>query len=174
MLFLATHGHCKLRGLCLWRFRKRRGQFLLRLLSNCRLGLRPLAQAALQQYGLGEAQIVFVAYSNVLFYRGEARPIDFDDCGYGYWIYDLATPLAHWQTHPQWPVYRRALLDGYLGVRALPDEQLAHLDLFMAARHGSEMLWGIDQAQSKPSFRQELEGWLEWAALHVNRYKEAL
>ena len=109
--------------------------------------------------------------------RGETCPIDFDDCGYGYWLYDLATPLAHWQTHPQWPVYRQALLDGFAGIRSLPEEQLAHLDLFMAARHVSEMLWGIDQAQSKPSFRQELDEWLEWAALHVNLYlenKEAL
>jgi Ser/Thr protein kinase RdoA (MazF antagonist) len=107
---------------------------------------------------------------NVLFSRGEARPIDFDDCGYGYWIYDLATPLAHWQTHSQWSIYRQALLDGYASGRPLPKEQLAHLGLFMAARHVAEMLWGIDQAQSNPGFRQELDEWLAWAALHVARY----
>jgi Ser/Thr protein kinase RdoA (MazF antagonist) len=130
-----------------------------------------------EAYGLIHADCCLGEESNVLFYRGQARPIDFDDCGFGYWAYDLATPLAHWQTHPRWPAYRQALLDGYAGVRCLPEEQLARLDLFMAARHVAEILWGIDQAQSKPSFREELEEWLGWAALHVDLYlreKEAL
>jgi hypothetical protein len=50
------------------------------------------------------------------------------------------------------------------------------LELFVAARHVSEMVWAVDQAQSNPAFRQELDEWLEWAALHVSRYlnKEAL
>ena len=37
-------------------------------------------------------------------------------------------------------------------------------------RHAFEILWGIDQAQSHAAFRQELDSWLEWAALHVARY----
>ena len=74
--------------------------------------LRRLAQAALEQYGLGGARLAFIDYSenavfcNVLFHRRWAQPIDFDDCGFGYWVYDLAVPLAHWQTNPQWLAYR--------------------------------------------------------------------
>lgn len=30
---------------------------------------------------------------NVLFAGGEARPIDFDDCGLGHWLYDIAVTL---------------------------------------------------------------------------------
>ena len=41
----------------------------------------------------------------------------------------------------------------------------------MAARHVSEILWAIDLAQSNPGFRQELDEWLEWAALHIALYK---
>jgi Ser/Thr protein kinase RdoA (MazF antagonist) len=84
---------------------------------------------------------------------------------------------AHWQTHSQWPVYRQALLDGYASVRPLPEAQLAHLDLLMAARHVSEMLWAIDLAQTNPGFRQGIGEWMQWAALHVSLYlenKEAL
>jgi Ser/Thr protein kinase RdoA (MazF antagonist) len=46
-----------------------------------------------------------------------------------------------------------------------------------ASLHVSEILWAIDLAQHNPGFRQELDGWLEWAALHIARYqkhKEAL
>jgi Ser/Thr protein kinase RdoA (MazF antagonist) len=123
-------------------------------------------------FGLIHADLIVGEDGNVLFREGQACPIDFDDCGYGYWVYDWATALAHWQTHPQWAVYRQALLDGYASVRPLPEAQLAQLDLFMAARHVAEILWGIDQAQSKPGFRRDLGEWLEWAALHVNRYLE--
>lgn len=121
-------------------------------------------------FGLLHADLSLGEESNVLFHRGQARPIDFDDCGFGYWVYDLAVPLAHWQTSPQWPTYRQALLDSYASIRPLPQVQMAYLDLFMAARHVSEILWGIDQAQHKAALRQELENWTEWAAAHVQLY----
>jgi len=112
---------------------------------------------------LGEAE-------NVLFFDGEARPIDFDDCGYGYWVYDFATSLCHWREARQWHRIRDALLGGYAETQPLPEEQLAHLDLFMAARQVSEILWAIDLAQTNPDFREEVDEWLTHAARHVNRY----
>jgi Ser/Thr protein kinase RdoA (MazF antagonist) len=123
-------------------------------------------------FGLIHADLCLGEESNVLFHQGQARPIDFDDCGFGHWVYDLAVPLAHWQTAPQWSAYRQALLSGYARVRLLSQEQLAHLELFMAARHVSEMLWAIDQAQQKALFRQELDDWLEWAMVHAQLYLE--
>jgi Ser/Thr protein kinase RdoA (MazF antagonist) len=128
-------------------------------------------------FGLIHADLSIGGEGNVLHHQGQACPIDFDDCGHGYWIWDLATALAHWQTHPLWDVYRRSLLEGYALVRPFPGEQLAHLALFMAARHVSEILWAIDLAQHNPGFREGLGEWLEWAALHVDLYlknKEAL
>jgi Ser/Thr protein kinase RdoA (MazF antagonist) len=133
-------------------------------------------------YGLIHADLSLGEEGNVLFHQGQARPIDFDDCGFGYWVYDLAVPLAHWQTAPQWTAYRQALLGGYARVRPLSGSPLvnpprvgaqsAHLELFMAARHVSEILWGIDQAQHNALFRQELNSWIEWSAAHVQLYLE--
>ena len=126
--------------------------------------------------GLIHADLCLGQEGNVLFHKGQARPLDFDDCGFGYWVYDLAVPLAHWQTAPQWAIYRQALLEGYAKVRPLPRAELPYLGLFMAARHVSEILWAIDQAQHNARFRQELDGWVEWSAAHVQLYleKEAL
>jgi Ser/Thr protein kinase RdoA (MazF antagonist) len=120
-------------------------------------------------FGLIHADLSLGGDGNVLFSGGEARPIDFDDCGYGHWVYDLAVPLAHWHGSERWPGVRDALLEGYLQVRPVPQAQLAHLDLFMAARHVSEILWATDLAQVNPSFRAELAGWLEWAGRHVKQ-----
>jgi len=33
-------------------------------------------------------------HENFLFHRGEARAIDFDDCGWGFHLYDLAVTLS--------------------------------------------------------------------------------
>jgi Ser/Thr protein kinase RdoA (MazF antagonist) len=121
-------------------------------------------------FGLIHADLFLGEEGNVLFSGGEARPIDFDDCGFGYWVYDLAVSLAHWQRAENWPRVRDALLDGYNQVRPFPAGQLAHLDLFMAARHVSEILWATDMAQVNPRLRTELPGWRVWADSHVQQF----
>lgn len=107
---------------------------------------------------------------NVLFHGDEARAIDFDDCGFGYWVYDFAVPLAHWRLSEDWSRVRSALLDGYAQARPLVEEQLALLDIFIAARHVSEILWAIDIAQVNPAFRDGLDAWIAWAGRHVQHY----
>jgi len=121
-------------------------------------------------FGLIHADLLLGDEGNVLFAGGEARPIDFDDCGLGYWVYDLAASLAHWQRAKSWPHVRDALLAGYARVRPFPAGQLAHLDLFMAARHVSEILWATDIAQVNPGFRAELPAWRDWADSHIQHF----
>ena len=121
-------------------------------------------------FGLIHADLSLGEEGNVLFFDGGARPIDFDDCGFGYWVYDLAVALAHWRLAENWPRIRDALLDGYSPVRPFPAGQLAHLDLFMAARHVSEILWATDIAEVNPEFRAELPEWRDWADRHVQRF----
>ncbi|GLY34535.1 aminoglycoside phosphotransferase [Amycolatopsis sp. NBRC 101858] len=54
---------------------------------------------------------------NYLFHRGRVRVIDFDDCGYGHYAYDLAVALDELKHLPQRDELREALLDGYRSVR---------------------------------------------------------
>jgi Ser/Thr protein kinase RdoA (MazF antagonist) len=91
-------------------------------------------------YGLIHADLGTEA--NVLFHRGEARAIDFDDGGYGYWVYDLAIPLVDLEGYKAFPIFRKALLEGYDEYRSLPTEQLEKLDLFIAAFRALEIFWG--------------------------------
>jgi Ser/Thr protein kinase RdoA (MazF antagonist) len=80
--------------------------------------------------------------ANVLFHGKEARAIDFDDAGYGYWMYDLAVPLSDWEGEDVWQVYRDALIKGYMEIRPIPAEQLRQLELFQAAIRATEIFWG--------------------------------
>ena len=84
-----------------------------------------------EAYGLIHADLVVDA--NLLFWRGEARAIDFDDCRFGYWMFDLAIALEHVQEDRAFPLYRDALLEGYTESRTLPEQQLRQLPLFLAA-----------------------------------------
>jgi Ser/Thr protein kinase RdoA (MazF antagonist) len=71
---------------------------------------------------------------NVLFHRGAVRAIDFDDCGWGHYLYDVAVALVGAGQSRSTPPLRRAFLAGYRRVRALPADQERLLESFMAAR----------------------------------------
>jgi Ser/Thr protein kinase RdoA (MazF antagonist) len=60
-------------------------------------------------YGLIHADLHM---DNVLFRDGEARAIDSDDCGFGYWMCDFAVSLCDWHGAEEWPRYRDVLLEG--------------------------------------------------------------
>jgi Ser/Thr protein kinase RdoA (MazF antagonist) len=119
-------------------------------------------------YGLIHADLGLDA--NLLFWGGEARAIDFDDSGFGYWIYDLAIALEHCREDADYPRFREALLEGYAEFRTLPQAQLEQLDLFLAAWDVYLSLWAAAGAHLFPSYREEAFGRLERAAGFVLRY----
>ena len=119
-------------------------------------------------YGLIHADLGLDA--NVLFWGGEARAIDFDDSGFGYWMYDLAISLEHCREDVAYPQYRDALLEGYAEYRSLPQGQLDQLDLFLAAWDVYLSLWAAAGAHLYPHYRDEALQRLERAAGFVLPY----
>lgn len=117
-------------------------------------------------FGLIHADLHF---GNVLFSGGEARAIDFDDCGLGYWAYDFAVPLCDCLKYENWRDLREALLDGYAQIRPVPVQQLRHVDAFMAARHTSIALWVTDRAHDNSFFRARRDRWLKWLVDQVRQ-----
>jgi Ser/Thr protein kinase RdoA (MazF antagonist) len=110
--------------------------------------------------------------ANLLFWHGEPRPIDFDDSGYGYWVYDLAVGLEHCWQEAAFPRNREALLAGYAEYRALPDEQVAQLELFIAATDVYWNLWAAGGTHLYPHYRAEWEERIQRTAGLVVRYAE--
>ena len=109
---------------------------------------------------------------NILFRGGEARAIDFDDCGFGYWLYDIAITLRRWRWMPEWPVFRQAFLTGYTERQPAPAELLRHLDAFMAGRHVAVALWTVGKAQTHSRLRRDLTVWLETVARDIAQYNQ--
>ena len=98
-------------------------------------------------YGLIHADLY---PENVLFKAGKAYPIDFEDCGYGYWIWDIAVALCQWAWNKDWERMRDAFREGYAQVRTLPEAQWSQLGSVRghAVRHDGVMGVSFPQARS--------------------------
>jgi Ser/Thr protein kinase RdoA (MazF antagonist) len=83
----------------------------------------------------------------VLVGEGEPRLIDFDDCGDGWYGFELATALFPLVVQGQAAAPGRAYVEGYRAVRALPDEQLEMLPTFLMARSLSYLGWPVGRPE---------------------------
>ncbi len=112
--------------------------------------------AVLQQLGEGPDNFGLIHADlhqwNYLFHHRRAGVIDFDDCGFGHWLYDLAVTLNCLEGHPDYAKLRPAFLAGYRQSRPLSLEHEAYIDTFMALRTLQDMLWDIEE-RDQPAFR---------------------
>ena len=89
---------------------------------------------------LGESRDVFgfihadLHQWNYSFHGAEVRAIDFDDCGWGYYTYDMAVTLSYLEDRSTFPALQDAFLVGYQRVRPLPRRYVECLNVFLAAR----------------------------------------
>jgi Ser/Thr protein kinase RdoA (MazF antagonist) len=111
---------------------------------------------------LGEGPDVFglihadLHQENYLFHEGQVRAIDFDDCGWGYFSYDLAVPLSELRWRSNYAELRAGLLRGYRAIRPFPAGHERHLDVFLGLRLLLIALWFLEQ-KDHPAFT----GWEE-------------
>ena len=117
-------------------------------------------QRVMTQLGDGADQVGLIHadlhLENALFWRDDVRIIDFDDCGFGYWLYDIAVSLWELRQRDDYEQFRTALIDGYIQHRPLPPGGLAYLDDFVAAREVAFGLWFAGTAEVNPAFRADL------------------
>lgn len=76
--------------------------------------------------------------TNYLFHRGEIRVIDFAECGWGYYLFDIAKALSRFEIEdggrPPNPAMRDAFFKGYERIRPLRRTYEQHLKTFLAIR----------------------------------------
>ncbi len=107
------------------------------------LTLRDSARDTLEQIGAGldfgliHADLV---RENVMVDGDRLQLIDFDDSGFGYRLFDVATTLIRNQNEPDYDALKAALIEGYLSVR---DLDLDALDLFVVLRAATYVGWII-------------------------------
>jgi Ser/Thr protein kinase RdoA (MazF antagonist) len=106
------------------------------------------------RYGLIHADLV---PENLLVDGDRICVIDFDDAGFGWHLFELATSLYFIAGESVYPAAREALIRGYRTERALSDETLERLPLFLAARGTTYLGWvhtrpGSDTARELTPF----------------------
>lgn len=91
-----------------------------------------------QRYGLIHADM---RLANLLIDNGNTRVIDFDDCGFGWFMYDFAAGISFIEDDPQIPAMRDAWVCGYRKVRPLSDEEESEIDSFVMLRRMALLAW---------------------------------
>jgi Ser/Thr protein kinase RdoA (MazF antagonist) len=91
-----------------------------------------------EHYGLVHADI---RLANLLVDGGDVRVIDFDDCGFSWFMYDFATTVSFVEDHPRVPELRAAWVEGYRSVAPLDPADEAELETFVMLRRLLLVAW---------------------------------
>jgi Ser/Thr protein kinase RdoA (MazF antagonist) len=84
-----------------------------------------------QRYGLIHADLM---PENLIVAKDGIRLIDFDDCGFGWYLYDPASALLFYYGQDFYPGLLSAWAAGYRSVRPLSDEEVNELPTFLLLR----------------------------------------
>lgn len=113
--------------------------------------VRKMANAQLLQmenqldFGLIHADLV---RENIMIDNEELHLIDFDDGGFGFRLFELATTLLKNKNEPDYPSLRNALLEGYRSVRHIDTSMLS---LFMLLRATTYVGWIMSRMDNQES-----------------------
>ena len=127
------------------------------------LAWHAICQSALSRYdheapdsGLIHADL---ARENILVDGTKVSFIDFDDSGYGYRMFDIATALIKNIYEPDFENLKQALLQGYLEERPLKPHDLQALPLFMLLRSLTYLGW-VDARIAEPGMIEKARRFL--------------
>ena len=79
--------------------------------------------------------------ANLLIDAKSVKVIDFDDCGFGWYMYDAATPVSFYEHEPQVPALLEAWKKGYRRILALSPEDEAEIPTFVMLRRLLLVAW---------------------------------
>ena len=116
-------------------------------------------------YGLIHADLV---PENVLLHNGGAQLIDFDDGGFGFRLFDLATAVNRLSREENSDTLIQAVLDGYLSERNI---DLSPLPVFRAVRSFTYLAWitpRLHEADAHERCRRYSATALTWAGRVLN------
>lgn len=114
--------------------------------------IRPLLEqvenvvsARLQRFGKSKDRFNLIhadmRLANLIIAPEGTRLIDFDDCGWGWFLYDFAAAISFLEDDPRIPALKAAWLRGYRSLRALSEDDAAELDSFIMLRRMALLAW---------------------------------
>ncbi|WP_437613014.1 phosphotransferase enzyme family protein [Erwinia sp. V71] len=99
-----------------------------------------------ERYGLIHADL---RLTNLLLHRGETRVIDFDDCGFGWYLHDLAAAISFVEHHPRAAEWVDHWLQGYEQVAHLSDADMALVPTLLMQRRIQLLAWAGSHAETE-------------------------
>jgi putrescine aminotransferase len=117
------------------------------LVLKARLVLRELLAQVGQGadcYGLIHADFL---PENILMHEGQLCLIDFDDCGYGWHMFEMATSLFPKITEPYFDDLVDAYVEGYRSQRAFSDDHMEVFPAFILLRGLTYLGWLMNRAE---------------------------
>lgn len=98
--------------------------------------------------------------ANLLTEHGSMKILDFDDCGYGWFLYDLAASVSFLECEPQIEQWMQAWIRGYEKVRPFGAWEQEEMDTFVMIRRIQLLAWIVSHDDSDP-VRYLYEGFAE-------------
>ncbi|MGI9288166.1 MAG: phosphotransferase enzyme family protein [Pseudomonadales bacterium] len=106
---------------------------------------RDVVREKLLEFGTGEDRYGLIHADflpeNLMVSDTDVKLIDFDDAGFGWHLFELATSLFVHLGEPHFDAVSEALFEGYRSQRALPDEHLKYLPYLIMARLFTYLGW---------------------------------
>jgi Ser/Thr protein kinase RdoA (MazF antagonist) len=101
--------------------------------------------ARLDSYGQGQDRFGLIhadlRLANLLIDGDDVHVIDFDDCGFSWFMYDFATAVSFMEDHPRVPELRDAWVRGYRSVAEVGADDEAELQTFVMLRRLLLVAW---------------------------------
>jgi Ser/Thr protein kinase RdoA (MazF antagonist) len=99
----------------------------------------------LDAYGKGPERFGLIhgdlRLANLLVDGGTVKVIDFDDCGFGWYMYDAAATVSFYEHEPQVPALIECWKEGYRRVAGLPKADEAEIPTFVMLRRLLLVAW---------------------------------
>lgn len=145
--------------------RGRRAQVLEKLAGHLKTRIGRYGKDP-SRFGLIHADL---RLANLLVDNGRVQVIDFDDCGFSWFMYDLASALSFIEDQPQVPDLIQAWFRGYRELRPLTAEDEEIIPSFIMARRLLLVAW-VGSHQESPFPRSLGEGFTEKTVALAERY----
>jgi Ser/Thr protein kinase RdoA (MazF antagonist) len=104
-----------------------------------------LIRERLEYYGTGPDRFGLahcdLRLSNLLLHQRDLKVIDFDDCGFGWYMYDAAASLSFYEHLPQVSSLIEHWLDGYRTVSAIAKAEEEEIPTFLMLRRLLLVAW---------------------------------
>ncbi|WP_240722716.1 phosphotransferase enzyme family protein [Poseidonocella sp. HB161398] len=134
-------------------------------------------EARLAAYGKGPDRFGLVhadlRLANLLAREDGLGVIDFDDCGFSWFIYDFAAAISFHELNPIVPELQAAWLEGYRAVRPLGGEHAAMIPDFVMFRRLLLTAWIASHAETETAADAGLGAYTDGTLEIARRYLEA-